>query len=118
MLAAAASRPPHQRLALRLLLEHRLTAHEICRLTTADVDGEELLVTDKRGQVRRITLTAADRAAVRADGTPGQLLAPPGGALRPETLRRLAESAARKAGVEPASVGKTGPHGRALAGRP
>jgi integrase len=104
VLETAASRSAGQRLALRLLLEYRLTAHEICRLTVDQVDGATLSVGNKRGAGREIELQDAAAVAelqeVLRDHSGGQLFAGPTSRLRPDALRRLLRSASTAAGVE------------------
>jgi integrase len=103
VLDSSCARPAPYRLALRLLLDYRLTAHEICRLTVDQVDGTTLTVENKRGQRRDVVLrgpAAADLEELRR-GHPGGLLIVGGaGPLRPDALRRLLRTAAAAAGVE------------------
>lgn len=103
LLRAAASRPAHQRLVLRLLLEYELTAHEICRLTGGDVDGSAIRVRDKRDRDRTVHLcaeAAAELARVAAASESDQLLAGRSGPLRPDAIRRLLIAAALDAGLD------------------
>jgi len=103
VLDSASARPTSQRLALRLLLEYRLTAHEICRLTVDEVSGRTLRVENKRGQARYVDLqgpAAVDLAELYRNHPGSQLFASRSGPLRPDTLRRLLRAAAAAAGVE------------------
>jgi integrase len=103
VLDSSAARPAPQRLALRLLLDYRLTAHEICRLTVDQVNGTALTVDNKCGQTREVVLrgpAAADLEEVRRGHPGGQLLLGRAGPLRPDALRRLVRSASAAAGVE------------------
>lgn len=102
VLAAAASRLARQRLMLRLLLEHRLTAHEICRLDRADLRGSVITVRDKRGASRTLMLegpAAEELAEVTVGGGDGQLFGGRSGPMRPDAVRRLLLDAAADAGL-------------------
>jgi integrase len=103
VLDSSSGRPAPHRLALRLLLDYRLTAHEICRLTVDQVDGTTLRVENKRGQTREVALrgpAAADLEEVRRSHPGGRLIVGRAGPLRPDALRGLLRTAAAAAGVE------------------
>jgi integrase len=103
VLEACTSRPTLQRFALRLLLQYRLTAHEVSRLRLDSIDGSSLTVKNKCGELRTVALDAAalaDVDEVLRDHPGGQLLAGSTGALRPDALRRLMRSAVVAAGIK------------------
>jgi integrase len=102
VLDAAAGRPAHQRLVLRLLLEYDVTAREICRITGGDVTADAVRVCDKRGVSRIVRLrgeAAADLAQLSSIGRDDQLAGAHSGTMRPDAIGRLLADAAKDAGL-------------------
>lgn len=87
---------------MRLLLEYRLTAHEICRLMVCQVDGSAVTVEGKHGQSREVELEGAavvEIGELLRSHPGGELFTGPSGPLRPDALRRLLTAASAAAGV-------------------